>query len=127
MWSRHGGNRKQLCISVDAGCSPRWQTVGDGGGGGDSPPLRHDWRGNGLLALPHVVDFTTESHPSTSVVVREGAGGLRGRASAVTLMHRYTIYRHRFDVKPTLTFYSTSVYTVDSICGGIFKCFHVPY
>lgn len=62
--------------------------------GGGSPPLRHDWRGNGLLALPHGVDFASERHPSTSVDVREGAADLRGRASAVTLMHtqhRYTI------------------------------------
>lgn len=42
--------------------------------------LRHDWRGNGLLALPRGVDFTTESHPSTTAVGKEGVGNGRGRA-----------------------------------------------
>lgn len=51
------------------------------GEGGGSPTLRHDWRGNGLLALPRDVDFATESHPSTSVVGKEGAGHVRGRAN----------------------------------------------
>lgn len=50
------------------------------GKGGGRPPLRHDLRGNGLLALPHGVDSATESHPSTSVVGKERVGYVRGRA-----------------------------------------------
>lgn len=38
--------------------------------GGGSPPLRHDWSGNGLQVLPYGVGFATEIHSSTSVVVR---------------------------------------------------------
>lgn len=46
------------------------KVVGCRGGGGFSPTLRHDWCGNGLLVLPHVVEIAMESHPSTS----EGKG-----------------------------------------------------
>lgn len=47
------------------------EVVGYGGG---TPTLRHDWCGNGLLALPRGVDFAMESHPSTSVLGKEGVG-----------------------------------------------------
>ena len=52
------------------GCSPRWWAVGEWGGG-SGLTLRHDWRGNGLMALPCSVDFAVDSHPSTSFVGKE--------------------------------------------------------
>lgn len=47
-------------------------------GGGGSLPLKHDWIGNGLLALPHGVDFALVIHPFTSVVVKASVENVRG-------------------------------------------------
>ncbi len=46
-------------------------------GGGGGPTLRHDWCGNGLLALSHCVDFASECHPSPSVVRKKEVGKVK--------------------------------------------------
>lgn len=43
-------------------------------GEGGSTPLRHDWSGNGLLAVPHGVSFALEIHLSISEDVRVWVG-----------------------------------------------------